>query len=125
MYRFFNFLLGKVFLVMIKLRDFLYFFVILFVSSSVVVDWNGFSFDSNPRNFQMTMLMNEYEEHNLQISHLTAKHSKVKISKRRMWINDFFEKYSAHEVYPFFRIDNSYVPIRCAVKSFLHLLQLY
>lgn len=108
-----------------RLRDFLYFFVILFASSSVIVDWNGISFDSNPRNLHITMLTNEYEEHNLQISHLTAKHSKVKISNRRMWINDFFEKYNAQEVFPFAGIDNLFVPIRCAVKSYLHLLQLY
>ena len=106
-------------------KFFLRFLIVLVVSSSVLIDWNGYPFDYNPRTIQNTILVDQYEDHNLQISHLTAKHFWVKISKRRMWIDDFYHLYTTNKVPLNFKLNCPDVDIRCAVKSFLHLLKLY
>ncbi len=108
-----------------SLKQLLYFFIILFVSSSILIDWNGYSFESNPNTIQTTMFTDEYEDHNLQISHLTVKHFWGKISNRRMWIDDFYEKYISRKIPITYNVNSQFIDIRCAVKSFLHLLQFF
>lgn len=106
-------------------RFFLRFLIVFFVSSSILIDWNGYPFESNPRTIQNTIFVDEYEDHNLQISHLTTKHFWVKIAERRMWIRDFFEKYISFKVPITDEVDSTFIEIRCAIKSYLHLLNLY
>lgn len=108
-----------------SLRFYLHIFVILFVSSSVVIDWNGFPFESSSKNVQATMLMEAYEDHNLKISHPTFKHFKIKIYKTSRWGNIFYDKSSTPKTFSTYFKKNAYIDVRCAVKSFLHLLQLY
>ena len=108
-----------------NLRRISLFFVLLFVTSSIVVDWDGFAIHAIHRSVESNVLADAYEDHNIQISHLTSKNSVVKVFKRRMWIDDYFEKFSFHHLKILVNSDCPFIDVRCAVKSFLHLLQLY
>lgn len=110
---------------MMSLRKLILFFIAFFISSSILVDWEDYSCNSNSRSIERILLTEKFEELNSKFSQVTDGASIIKIKKRYIWIEDSLIFFSNTSV---LKIQSSYVynkDIRCALKSFLHLFQLY
>ena len=106
-------------------RSFFIFFVVLFVSSSIVFDWNDSSFNTSGRNVERNLFTDKFEDHNLQMTHITIRNAIFSVKKRRIWIDSHFEKFTRHTRILKFSFGQPVLVVQSALKSYLHLLHLY
>jgi len=105
-------------------KQFLLYCIIALVGSSIFVDWNDTSFCNSKRNIERVVFIDRYEELNTQNFQRSEKHQTKKDQITLVPIQ-VFNDFSLQSLAAGFFPKPIHLEIRCSVKSFLHLLQLY